>query len=787
MTKPQFSALLAFLTFAAASGVKAGPAGALLQGNKERVGALIAEADRLPLDKAWSVLERIGDLELSEDSKLKALQTAAEGAGPVGRLVAARGLLDLNDFYAQKAVELIAPVLEGSAELAHRLAAAELLGNEDFDGRAVKRARAALETVVKNDTEDAILRLVAAKALYQVATSQQALLARKTLMGYLKSRDRHLRIQGALAMYEIGDHFRSGARAILEDVENEPTPEGRLARAYLDQERGAKNVERLQRQLSRLMLEDRGVESGRSTKADDLGLLREILKLVEAAHIDGKTVDKKFLIERAARGMLKALDPFSSFLTSEQYSRFAFDLTRHYGGIGAFVRIDDNGVFQITRPIYSGPAYKAGLLSGDRILEVDGWETHDKELDEIIRRLKGKPNTDVRIKVWRPGWPEPQDITLSRQEIQVPSVNDLMLPGKIGYVELITFASDTSEELRYKLEELKRRGARALIVDLRSNSGGYLHQARAVAELFLPKGKLIVSTKSRIEKKEEFFARSGAVFPELPVVVLVDGTTASASEIVSGALQDHKRATVVGEQTYGKGSVQNLYRLSSDRGEPYTDENQNGRKDPWEDFDDKNNNGRYDPGPRARITIARYYLPLGRCLHKIVDKDGKVLNPDYGVIPDYEIQQKRLDTKELWKNAVIAELWRNNTFQAYVKKHFEANKDLFLELALSDKGVTGAYPEFDSFYESLNTKLTKDDIRKWVRAVVREKVADLRAKAWPGIRFMGDYQEDVQLQAAVKVALDKLGEQIGDYSEYKGVLKLPGDFGKRKAKSERKG
>lgn len=777
MKSTRLPALAALLVFA---GLPAATATAQNE-STARVGALVAEADRLPIQKAWSLLHRLRDLDsVSEDAMLAALQAAGKDAGPVGKLLVARGLLDLGDdgLYGQKAVAFAAPILtDGATGLDLRLAAASLLGDENLQGRAGGKAGEALDAIVRDDTSDPSLRLEAAKSLFRVGNSKSRRTAKETIQSFLASRDRDLKVAGALALYEIGDGFQSGARAILEELESEPTNLGRLARSYLEGERKARQVERMELMLARQKMAEirRGGESGTRNRDKDFEVLRELRRLIDAAWIDGKKVETETLVESAARGMLQGLDKFSSYLSSDQYSRFAFDLNRHYGGIGAFVRVE-NGIFQITRPIYSGPAYKAGLLSGDLVLEVDGWETAEQDQDEIIRRLKGVPGTEVELKVMRAGWPEPQDIKLQRAEISVPSVNAEMLPGDIGYAELITFASDTSEELRRQLEKMSAQGAKAVILDLRSNTGGYLRQAQGVAELFLPRDKLVVYTKSRIGPEEKFFSRGDAIFPDLPLVVLVNGTTASASEIVSGALQDHGRATIVGVQSYGKGSVQNLFPLRSKPGEPFEDENRNRRWDSWEAYTDLNKNGKYDPGPRARVTIARYYLPNGRCLHKIVDKDGKIVNPDYGVIPSIEVEAEKLRAEDLWKNAITNKMWRERSFHKYVDAKWDAHKDLFKKLAFSDSKSSKDYPGFDEFYAELDTKLPKDDVRKWVRVVVRDKVADLRGRAWPGQFFTGDFVEDRQLQAAIHVALGKIGQSITNVPEYGSILDLPKEW-----------
>ncbi|PIE22193.1 MAG: hypothetical protein CSA62_13435 [Planctomycetota bacterium] len=761
-------ALVSLLTLSATS-----LAAPKAQESESKILALVLEAQNLPLNRAWAVLPRIEDLEMSEDRLLKGLEKAAASAKSQGKLIVARSMLNLDEegAYSRKAVGLLAPLLSGQKEpLRLRIAAASMLGDPGLRLRAGREASAALSEIVAEDTAEPDLRLAAASSLYRNGRrAADKTLARKTLNAFLLSSDRQLRINGALALAEIDDIF--SARAILEEIENEPTEQGRLARSYLNIERKNREMQLLQKQVNRILMRTSGA-SPKGAKKDKLAVLRELIRMIEAAHIEGSEVDEHHLIELAAKGMMRGLDRFSAFLSSDDYREFAFDLNRDYGGIGAYVNIGKDGIFRISRPIYSGPAYKAGLLSGDRVLKIDGWETTKQDLGEIIKRLKGKPDTAVKINVWRPGWQKGKDMVLKRAQIQIPSVNSTMLPGKVGYVELVTFARRTAEEVKEAVLELKQQGAKTLVMDLRNNGGGYLSQARGVAELFLPEGKLIVSTKSRVDDEERLYSRKGRqVFTHEPLIILVNGNTASASEIVSGALQDHKRALIVGTQSYGKGSVQNLLSLRSEPGEPFIDGNGDRRWNAGERFTDTDKDGKYDPGPRARITIAHYFLPSGRLLHRRIDKKGKIINPDYGVIPDVVVKAETLDPAELWKNALIADLWTERTLHQYVEEHYAGHEKLFLELAESDGGKTDRYPDFEAFYKGLKTTLSKDDVRRWLRIAVREKVQDLRHKAWPGGRLIGDIQEDLQLQVAVRKALEKVGVDPLSIERYQQVLK----------------
>ncbi|MFQ5507449.1 MAG: PDZ domain-containing protein, partial [Planctomycetota bacterium] len=400
--------------------------GASFQGARQRIVTLVREADRLPLTKAWSKLGEIQDLEAPENTKLKALQAAAEDSGAVGKLIVARSYLDLDEegVFGTKAVELVGPILLGSGPQEQRIAAATILGDKDLRTTARGKARKVLEQIVRDDTSEQTVRLTAAKSLFNAGNSR---MARSMLLEFYESADRQLRIEGALALAEIGD-LRS-VRPILEEIERQPSVAGRLARAYLDKEKQQHFFDLMLKDLRKQLdnQETNRSNGNRTNRRDKLFVLRQLMGMVRRLHIEGDEIREEQLVDAAAKGMLRSVDRFSSYLTSDEYKRFAFDLNRDYGGIGAYVNNPD-GRFQITRPIYSGPAYRQGLMSGDRILEVDGWETTDQELSEIIRRLKGKPGTPVTVKVWRAGWPEPKDYTLPRAVIQLPSVSTLLLP-----------------------------------------------------------------------------------------------------------------------------------------------------------------------------------------------------------------------------------------------------------------------------------------------------------------------------------------------------------------------
>ena len=394
---------------------------------KERAAAIVRRADEAQFGEVWGLSRELIELEGKDEALAKAIQQVGEGAGEKGRLVSAKALLELTDqgVFADQVLGILKPVLDAK-DPEVRAAAASLLGDQSFVNRpARKEIRSLLMQRVTADTEAPKVRIEAAKALFQTGTPEDRTTARAELRNFLKSSDRGLRTQGALALAAIDD--MPDARAELDKIALEPTVEGELARSFLRRERMTREFEQ---QLNRLAARKFGEETQKE-RSGKFAMLAEILGKVQAGHIRGDKFSEEELLNAAAGGLLHYLDRHSSFLTSEEYARFYFDLNREYGGIGAFVNNND-GAFQITRPIYSGPAYRKGLKSGDRITKVDGWDTSDKDLDEIIKKLKGKPGTKVVVSVWRPGWDKPRDYDIQREKIEVPSVNYDLLPGGVG-------------------------------------------------------------------------------------------------------------------------------------------------------------------------------------------------------------------------------------------------------------------------------------------------------------------------------------------------------------------
>jgi carboxyl-terminal processing protease len=348
-------------------------------------------------------------------------------------------------------------------------------------------------------------------------------------------------------------------------------------------------------------------------------ILVDAIDQVERNYV--KEIDRRELIEAAIEGVLDRLDPYSAYINPKQISDFRGTVYGEFGGIGIQLAPDPRRL-TIFSPLVGTPAYRAGLLPGDRIVEIEGQSTEGMNIEEAIRRLKGEPGTKVKLAVIRPGKHEKVDFTLTRENIHVDTVLadrrkednswDFMLKPKehIGYVRVTVFTRDTVRELRTVLEQLRSAGMRGLILDLRFNPGGLLSSAIEVSDLFISEGR-IVSTKGRNTPEQTWDAKKEGTFEGFPMAVLVNRYSASASEIVAACLQDHQRAVIVGERTWGKGSVQNVIELEGGKS-------------------------------LLKLTTASYRRPNGKDIHRFFDNKDQ---QEWGVTPDKRFELKLSDAE----------------------------------------------------------------------------------------------------------------------------------------------
>ena len=321
---------------------------------------------------------------------------------------------------------------------------------------------------------------------------------------------------------------------------------------------------------------------------ENISLLSEVLARIQQNHLDSP--DSKPLMYGAIRGMLRTLDPYSQFLPPENYKDFRTESRGTYGGLGMEIGSRDERL-TIISPFKGTPADKAGLQSGDIISQIEGKSTMNMTTTDAVEHLRGEPGTQVTITIVREGESNPLEVTLTRDVIQFPSVESKVLKEDIGYIRINQFRDNTANDVDKAFEAFNQQEIEGLILDLRSNPGGLLGSAVEIASDFLEPGQLIVYTQGRTPRAE-YQAEKGKQHKRYPLVVLVNSGSASASEIVAGAIKDHGRGLVMGEKTFGKASVQQVFPLNS--------------------------------GAAVKLTVAHYYSPNGVDIHKI------------GIVPDIE-------------------------------------------------------------------------------------------------------------------------------------------------------
>ncbi|MEN9306786.1 MAG: hypothetical protein RL173_718 [Fibrobacterota bacterium] len=312
--------------------------------------------------------------------------------------------------------------------------------------------------------------------------------------------------------------------------------------------------------------------------------LGHVLARVNEAYVE--EIPSDTLIDATVRGLSSILDPHTAYFDEKESAELKTHTTGQFGGLGITIGVRDN-ILTVITPLVGTPAQRMGIQAGDKILEIDGKSTKGITVDDAVSKLRGTPGTPVTVKIWRDGFSQAMPFTITREIIKIESVPYYgMLPGKVGYVKLVQFSEPTGDDVEKALVALKKMGATSYILDLRYNPGGLLSQSVSVSELFLPKNRVVVSTRGRMrsQNSELSSGRDPIVDTTVPLVVLVNGGSASAAEIVSGAIQDWDRGIVMGTQTFGKGSVQTIFPMDK----------------------------RYS----LKLTAAFYYTPSGRCINK---------------------------------------------------------------------------------------------------------------------------------------------------------------------------
>ncbi|MGE5894366.1 MAG: S41 family peptidase [bacterium] len=338
---------------------------------------------------------------------------------------------------------------------------------------------------------------------------------------------------------------------------------------------------------------------------EELKTFTEVLTIVEKNYVE--EVKVKDLVAGAIRGMLSSLDPHSGYMTPDSYKEMQVDTKGEFGGLGIQIGMKEN-LLTVIAPIEDTPAFKAGIKAGDIILKVDGETTKDMTLFDAVKKMRGPKGTTVTINVIREGWKEPKDFAIVRDIIKIKSVKHKVMEEGIGYVKVNQFQENTADDLAASLKELKAQSISSLVLDLRNDPGGLLNSAIDVADQFLPPGRLVTYIKGRSGEKQEYLTRGQRPAYDFTMIVLVNQGSASASEIVAGALKDWDRAVILGVTTFGKGSVQSVIPLSE--------------------------------GSALRLTTAKYYTPKGVSIQNT------------GIKPDIEV---KLPVKDGEGHVVIRE------------------------------------------------------------------------------------------------------------------------------------
>ncbi len=333
---------------------------------------------------------------------------------------------------------------------------------------------------------------------------------------------------------------------------------------------------------------------------EDLQSFTEVFSRIKSDYVE--TVDEKKLVEDAIRGMLNGLDPHSAYLNTSEFSDLKIGTTGQFGGLGIEVGME-NGFVKVIAPIDDTPASRAGIQASDLIIKLDDKSVKGMTLNEAVKIMRGKPNTDIELTIVREGEPKPLVIKITREIIRVKSVKNRMLEPGYGYVRITNFQSRTTTDLLKAISDLqKEERLKGLILDLRNNPGGVLNGAVGVSDAFIDEG-LIVYTEGRIDdSSHRYLATPGDSLNGAPLVVLINGGSASASEIVAGAMQDHKRAIIMGTKSFGKGSVQTIQELRN--------------------------------GSAVKLTTARYFTPSGRSIQAT------------GIEPDIKLSTIRLSDQD---------------------------------------------------------------------------------------------------------------------------------------------
>lgn len=452
------------------------------------------------------------------------------------------------------------------------------------------------------------------------------------------------------------------------------------------------------------------VGGGISGKVDErretykyIGIFSKVLSLVRSNYV--KEVKTKDLIYGALKGMMATLDPHSQFMDPETYEEMQIETEGKFEGLGISVWIRD-GQLIVVSPIEGTPAYEAGIQAGDRIMEIDGESTKDITLQDAVKKMRGPKGTSVTLTIGREGVDEPLEFTIVRDVIVVKSIPySFLTEEKIGCIRIGEFKKSAGKDLEEILKELEKKGMEGLILDLRNNHGGLLNEAAEVCDKFLPQKKLIVSTQGRISSQNLRYLSNEPPHPDYPLVVLINKGSASASEVVAGAIQDYERGKIVGEKSFGKGTVQSVLAL--------------------------------EDGSGLRLTTAHYLTPKGRNI------DEK------GIEPDIKVELPIL-------SKIVSKIASKGYFRSFSQKYLPTHPGVNQKFRVGDKDLA----EFSSFLKEKEFDLQEKEWREAVPEIKRElRIAIIRQTLGEKIAYEVTRDEDPQFQKAVEVIKEALSQK----------------------------
>ncbi len=406
------------------------------------------------------------------------------------------------------------------------------------------------------------------------------------------------------------------------------------------------------------------------TTYDELRKMIDIMEIIDNKYVEER--ENKDLIIGAIRGLVRTLDPYSQYMTEKDYKEMKTETQGSFGGVGIRITIQNNELTVVT-PMPDTPAYYAGILPEDKIIKIDDKSTQDITSDEAVKLMRGNPGTKVVLTIYRPSTKEELTFTIIRKKIKIETVKKKMLEDNIGYIRLSEFNAQSYNDVSSMLKELSKENMKAFILDLRNNPGGLLDSAINICSLFIKEDSLVVSTKCKDKTMEQYYyTQKKPDYSDIPVVVLINRGSASASEIVTGTLQDYKRALVIGSNSFGKGTVQTILPLSD--------------------------------GSALRLTIAKYCLPSGKMIsHSDNKKDKK-----NGVAPDVYVEVSPETEGKLYMQAESEGTPKNKD------KKEEIVRDEVLDTAIKiiKANKVSEYIEKPSKYEQDFPKEEKKDLKE---------------------------------------------------------------------------